>query len=120
MTKIVITALAMAALAAPAAEAAKRKVPSSFSGVMYDGGAESDPPQVQDAQMALMARSGVESLRTVFSWRDIQPAKDGPLDFTQTDAVVGMAARHGIGVLPVMLYAPMWARAIPATSDRRR
>lgn len=113
MKKILIAALTALALTAPAAEAAKRTVPVSFSGVMLDGGAESDPAAVVDAQMALMARSGVESTRTVFSWRDIQPATNGPLNFSATDALVGAAARHGIVVLPVMLYAPRWGRAFP-------
>ncbi len=113
MTKILIATVAALAVAAPAADAAKRKVPASFSGVNYDGGIESDPAAVQDAQMALMARSGVESLRIVFSWRDIQPAANGPFDFSVTDAQVAAAARHGIGVLPVMQYAPTWGRAFP-------
>jgi hypothetical protein len=88
-------------------------VPAAFSGVQLDGGAETDPAAVVDAQMALMARSGVESTRLVFSWRDIQPSENGPYDFAVTDALVGTAARHGIVVLPVMLYAPTWARAFP-------
>lgn len=113
MRKILIaTALALA-VAAPAADAAKRKVPAAFSGVNYDGGVENDPAAVQDAQTALMARSGVETLRTVFSWRDIQPAENGAFDFSVPDALVGTAARRGITVLPVMLYAPTWARAYP-------
>ena len=111
-TILIATVLALL-VAAPAADAAKRKVPATFSGVNYDGGIEGDPAAVQDAQMALMARSGVESLRTVFSWRDIQPAKDGPFDFRAPDAIVATAARHGLSVLPVMLYAPTWARAFP-------
>ncbi len=114
MKRILITTLLAGALVAvPAADAAKRKVPSAFSGVNFDGGVESDPAGVQDAQMALMARSGVETTRTVFSWRDIQPQANGPFDFSQTDALVGTAARHRIEVLPVMQYAPTWARAFP-------
>ena len=113
MKTIALAALAALLLTAPAADAAARKVPSAFSGVMLDGGAENDPAEVQDAQMALMARSGVESVRTVFSWRDIQPLENGPFDFARTDALVGTAARHGLVVLPVMLYAPTWARAFP-------
>ncbi|HEX5909058.1 MAG TPA: hypothetical protein VFY44_01110 [Thermoleophilaceae bacterium] len=113
MKKTLIAALAASLLAVPSADAAKRKVPATFSGVQLDGGAETDPPAVQEAQFALMARSGVESARIVFSWRDMQPQKNGAFDFTRTDAQVGAAARHGIVVLPVMLYAPDWARAFP-------
>ena len=113
MKKTLIAALAAILLAVPSADAAKRKVPATFSGVQLDGGIESDPPAVQEAQFALMARSGVESARLVFSWRDIQPQENGPFDFATTDAQVGAAARHGIVVLPVMLYAPTWGRAFP-------
>ena len=113
MKKILIAACLALLASAPVAGAAERKVPSSFSGVNLDGGAETDPAPVLDAQMALMASSGVESTRTVFGWRDIQPRKNGAFDFTRTDALVGAAARHGIGVLPVMQYAPAWARAFP-------
>ena len=63
-----------------------------------DGGAETDPAPVQEAQFALMARSGVESARIVFSWRDMQPQKGGAFDFARTDAQVGAAARHGIAL----------------------
>ena len=120
MKKTLIAALAASLLAVPSADAAKRKVPATFTGVQLDGGAETDPAPVQEAQFALMARSGVESARTVFSWRDMQPQKGGPFDFTRTDAQVGAAARHGIVILPVMLYAPAWARAFPGTAARRR
>ena len=98
----------------PGAEAAKRSVPGQFAGVMLDGGAENDPPEVMDRQMALMARSGVETVRLVLSWAAIQPVKGGPLDFSLPDRQVATAARHGLGVMPVVLYAPAWARALPS------
>ena len=115
MRRLAITAaVACLAVLAPGAAAAKRSVPAQFAGVMLDKGGESDPPGAMDQQMALMARSGAESLRVVFSWEKIQPKEDGPFDFGLTDLQVGTAARHGLGVLPVMLYAPPWAQAFPA------
>ncbi len=81
----------------PGAAAAKRSVPGQFAGVMLDKGAEGDPPAAMDEQMALMARSGVESVRTVFSWERIQPRKNGPFDFSLTDQQVGTAASARAG-----------------------
>ena len=56
--------------------------------------------------MALMARSGVESVRTVFSWERSSPRRTARSTSRSPDQQVGTAARHGLGVLPVMIYAP--------------
>jgi hypothetical protein len=92
----------------PAAGAATRRVPVGFYGVMYDGAISNAPRAVQDAQFAWMARSGVESVRVVFPWAGAQPVP-GPINFTQTDQLVGLAAAHRLRVLPVVIYAPRWA-----------
>ena len=55
-----------------------------------------------------MARSGVESVGAVFPWAAAQPTP-GPIDFTGTDQLVGLAAAHRLRVLPVVIYAPRWA-----------
>jgi hypothetical protein len=99
----------MLVLVVPAAVAA-RSVPQGFYGMVYDGAATSAPASVQDAQFARMASAGVESVRTVFSWADAQPVQGGPIDFSHTDQVVGEAVAHGIDLLPVVIYAPGWAR----------
>ena len=77
-------------------------------------------------QLDKMVASGVESLRAVFSWNDAQPYASWsdvpssligkfvstpgglPTDFSQTDQIVGLAARRGLSVLPVPMYAPVW------------
>ena len=100
---------AILALLLPSAAAA-RSVPHGFYGMVYDGSVTSAPADVQSAQFSRMARSGVETLRTVFSWSDAQPVQGGPIDFTHTDLLVGEAAAHRIDLLPVVLYAPPWAR----------
>ena len=99
----------------PTAHAAKRQVPFGFYGVMWDGDIATAPAKQQDRQWALMARSGVESVRTVFSWALAQPTADGPLDFTDTDRKVAMASRRGVALLPVVLYTPHWAARSPDT-----
>jgi hypothetical protein len=78
-----------------------------------------------------MARSGVESLRVAFYWRQAQPYPNAaqvppglagrfatgpggvPTDFHQTDHFVRMAAERRLRLLPTVLYAPQWASARP-------
>jgi polysaccharide biosynthesis protein PslG len=105
-----VAVLAGAATAASTANAAGRTAPFGFAGVMWDGDVIYAPPEVQDGQWALMARAGVESVRTLFNWSAAQPTKDGPIDFSTTDSLVRRAAERRIALLPVVLYAPHWAR----------
>ena len=95
--------------AAPVAEAA-RQVPRGFHGVMFDGVAGDFEGQAQADQFALMARTGVESARTVFSWNQAQPSADAPPSFGRTDELVANAAAHRVDLLPIVMYAPPWAR----------
>jgi hypothetical protein len=110
----IVALLAAALAAAPAAEAAKRRVPHGFYGVMWDGEVQRAPAEQRDAQWALMARSGVESVRTVFSWAAAQPTSDGPRNFSDMDDKVELASRHGVALLPVVLYTPPWAARDPS------
>jgi hypothetical protein len=106
----VVATLAALLVAAPGAWA--RTAPQGFFGVMYDHGIEKASDQTQDAQWDLMASSGVESVRTVFDWGEAQPGGRGSaFDFKRTDGVVRRAALRNIEVLPVVFYAPKWARA---------
>jgi hypothetical protein len=104
-----LAALAAVMVVVPAASA---RVPKGFFGVMYDHGIERAPDNAQDGQWDLMASSGVETVRTVFDWSDAQPGGRGTaFDFTRTDGVVRRAALRNIDLLPVVIYAPRWARA---------
>lgn len=121
---------------APGAEAARgaaRIVPPGFVGA--NGGALLGRADVDlDAEFAVMAASGVESVRTGFFWSDLQPYRTAsdvpaparqrfvpaggvPTDFTFTDRVVAAAAAHGLKVLPVVVTAPAWARRDRSRSD---
>lgn len=103
---------ALAALLVAAPLAAARSVPQGFFGVMYDHGVAVAPSEVQDAQWDLMASSGVESVRTVFSWAVAQPGGRGtPIGFEVTDPVVRRAALRNVSLVPVVIYSPVWARA---------
>ena len=56
-----------------AARALRFEANIGFYAVMWDRDATKAPLAEQEAQWALMARSGVESVRTVFSWALAQP-----------------------------------------------
>jgi hypothetical protein len=108
---LVLAALVVLLVAAPAAPAA-RTVPQGFFGVMYDHGIEKAPDDAQDSQWDQMAASGVETVRTVFDWGEAQPSGRGSdFDFERTDGVVRRAALRNMDVLPVVFYTPRWARA---------
>ena len=110
-TLLMLSALAVLLVAAPLAHAA-RSVPQGFFGVMWDHGVTHAPEDVQDAQWDLMAQSGVESVRTVFNWAAAQPnGRGSAISFEQTDPIVRRAALRNIDVLPIVFYAPAWARA---------
>jgi hypothetical protein len=107
----VAAALAALLVAVPGA-AAQRSVPQGFFGVMYDHGIEKARDEVQDSQFDLMAASGVETVRTVFDWGEAQPQGRGSeFRFERTDGIVRRAALRNIDLLPVVFYAPKWARA---------
>jgi hypothetical protein len=78
-----------------------------------------------DAQLAhefaLMRADGVEKVRPVVYWADLQPARGGPVLFASLDRIMGEAARNGMSVLPVVLRAPAWARehaSVPGSHPR--
>jgi hypothetical protein len=106
-----VAGLALLLLAAPLASA-QRSVPQGFFGVMYDHGVEKAPGDVQDAQWDLMASSGVETVRVVFDWGEAQPQGRGSaFRFDRSDGMVRRAALRNLEVLPIVFYAPRWARA---------
>jgi hypothetical protein len=113
--------MAVVAAAAPA-RAARRQVPFGFFGTVLDP-AMIDPASVSDQaldnQLALMARSGVESLRVTFVWGALEPAP-GVFNFAETDRIVGDAARHGIPLLANLIYTPGWASSLPTSQYPER
>jgi polysaccharide biosynthesis protein PslG len=115
---LTMAALIVAATAAVPAEAAKRKVPFGFFGVVippevsYPGAV---PESTLDAQMGLMARSGVESVRITLAWEDLEPAT-GSYDLTHTDRLVRAASAHGLQVLLNITGTPRWA-SLRSNSD---
>lgn len=110
-------ALVLAALAAgtapAAAHAGDRKVPPRFIGVMWDKGIQDADAGLQADQWRTMALSGVESTRVIFGWHLAQLERSHKPNFVRADQMVANAARHGIDLLPVVMYAPRWARVEP-------
>ncbi len=117
---LLVIALLLASLAtASSAEAAKRKAPFGFFAsvlppVMNSSGTVSD--LVLERQMALMARSGVESVRVSRAWADLEPAPGG-YDLRELDRVVAAAARHRLEVIVNVTRTPRWAAANPSDPD---
>ena len=118
-------ALALAVIAAPA-QAAERRVPQGWLGVVADGPLTAAHTGEWDA----MVGAGVESVRTAVRWYELQPygsaaevpAADAarfrdaggvPTDFTALDAVIAGAAARGLAVLPVVQSTPAWAARTP-------
>jgi hypothetical protein len=108
---VVIATVFLALLAAAPSADAKRRVPHGFFGAMWDGSVVNADDGVQDEQWGLMSRTGVESVRAVFSWSDAQPSADSPPSFERTDELVTLAVEHGMRLLPVVIETPPWARA---------
>src|SRR3954452_13557854 len=110
---VLVAAVAVAVAAAPAENAATR-APARFYGVVYDRGIADASPAIQDKQFRKMDATGVRTVRRVFSWAQAQPDQAQPPSFTDTDAFVARAARNDIEILPVVMYAPPWARVDPS------
>ncbi len=106
--------VAVAMLLVPVAAEAKRSVPERFYGVMWDRATVGAPDAAQEGQWALMARSGVETARTVFPWWRMQPHAGQAPDFSGTDRMVAFATAHNVRLLPVVQYTPAWAAIDPS------
>ena len=110
---VAIVVAALQLVGAADADAAERRVPRGWLGVMVDG-----PVEARDAEeWDRMARAGVETVRTAFFWSLVQPRPPddpgGSFDFRSTDLLAIAAARHGIGLLPVVQAPPFWAAVQP-------
>jgi len=108
-----LAALLAVLAVAPVAHAA-RSVPPGFFGVMTDGVLMTRDDASFAREFALMRSSGVETVRPVVYWADMQPAKDGPIQFGSTDRLFAEAAKNDLTVMPVILRAPEWAREQPS------
>jgi Beta-galactosidase/Glycosyl hydrolase catalytic core len=65
-----------------------------------------EPPA---ADFKTMGQGGVQVVRTVLSWADVQPTKTSDFKWHAFDRVVANAARAGVQVLPILYGVPSWA-----------
>jgi arabinogalactan endo-1,4-beta-galactosidase len=113
---VALLTLCLGVSAAPA-DAAKRKVPFGFFGtVLNNSQIDRMSDATLDAQMATMARNGVESVRFSLSWEKAEPAQ-GRYDFSTSDRMARAAARHGLDLLPIVLHTPRWATSQPMRAN---
>lgn len=107
MRRAAVAAAVVALLAAPAAAQA---VPHDFYGVVLDGKLrDAATPSRRAEEWQRMKSSGVESVRTGFDWSAAQPTRASDVSFARSDALVALAARRGIDLLPVVFSPPGWA-----------
>ena len=115
---IAVTALAALLLILPTLGAARSSrhtrgpavTPFGFVGMNVDGPLL-DPGVNLTPVFSTMESSGVQAVRTTFSWAAAQPVQGGTIDFSQTDGLVAAAAARGMTVLPVIIYTPSWDAA---------
>lgn len=98
--------LALGSVLSPAS-ASSAQWPQRFFGVV---------PQtpLEAADLDRIGRFGL-GLRVVVSWSQVEP-EEGVYDFSETDRVIGGAARRGIAVLPQVGGIPPWLSADPAAA----
>lgn len=112
MRALVLLALSALLTAAAPASAAPPKVPRDWLGVVGDGPL-TDASIAGESEWQLLAGSGATTVRTPFYWSQGQRDGPGAVDYAAYDAIVLAAARHGVGVLPVVQGTPQWAATRP-------
>lgn len=100
--KAAALALVLALLATLAFAAKAEALPANFWGVV---------PQTSLAEehFERLDKGGVESVRVSLGWADLQPQKNGPVNWGGVDYLVEQAALSGLDVLPTISGAPTWA-----------
>jgi hypothetical protein len=111
--RVALAALTALGVLASAAPAAGRTVPRGFFGVNTSGNIELAPAGVQRAQWDRLAMAGAESVRVLFNWDIAQKNAGAQIDWSRNDSIVTYAVQHGMTVLPVVEYAPPWAKQYP-------
>ena len=117
---LLILALLVAALFAGAQAGSAKPPPRAPKGFFGIG------PQTSltDRDVEYMKAGGIESIRWPLPWSGIQPTGTGGYQWGGFDEVVGLAARHGLQVLPFLYSTPSWiARkytTLPVSNARAR
>jgi hypothetical protein len=65
-------------------------------------------PVYREPEMTLAAASGARYIGLDFDWQRIEP-KPGRHNWEDTDEAVALAKRHGLRLVPMLLFTPRWA-----------
>jgi polysaccharide biosynthesis protein PslG len=105
---LLLACLALATASAPSATTASAGRPAGFFGI--------DPQTaLTDQDIRYMRAGGIEAIRVPFPWGLIQPTAKGHYDWTGTDAIVEMATKRGLRVMPFLYGTPHWLAAKPTS-----
>jgi hypothetical protein len=109
-----LAALAVLALLLPATPQA---LPRGFFGIVPQTGLTRE-------DTSRMRRGGVDTVRVAVAWSAVQASRWGGYDWGGLDALVALAARDRLEVLPFLYSTPRWVagdwRRLPVDSARRR
>ena len=100
------------ALATPTAAPA---APAGFHGVNFDREVTRGATWTSRIapQFDAMRGVGVDTVRTVFRWSEIQHAEEAAPYFGETDVLVTEAVKNRMSLLPIVLGVPGWAAKYP-------
>ena len=79
-------------------------------GFSVGGSLKSLSNQELDQELADISSLGIKWLRIDIGWDLVQPVDNGQYDWTSTDRIVLAARKYNLQLLPVLAYAPEWAR----------
>jgi hypothetical protein len=114
--RILLAAFFGALLLSEPAAAARPRVPASWMGMVAGNELVHHPARLP-AEFRVMRHVGVGSVKAEFAWARMEPSP-GAYDWTETDALVGAAARQRMSVLPTVLGAPSWAATSAVAGER--
>ena len=69
-------------------------------------------PEYRETEIALAAAAGARYIGLDFEWRKLEPAPD-QFVWTDLEEVMALAKRHGVQLVPMLLYTPRWASTAP-------
>jgi Beta-galactosidase len=110
---LLICALAVL-MAAPAVGHAK--APRGFFGAIDFLPPNNLSQPQRDDMYGLMQSSGVESVRSLFYWANVETVK-GTYNWTGLDRTVGLSASHRLSILATIQGTPRWASTRPDRGD---
>ena len=109
--KPILAIIGCAILAAASAAVAHTEVrPPILGATAHVGTADFEQ---RDIAFTRMREAGLKCARFDLGWRLCQPTPDAPLDFSRYDRVFESAGAEGVGLLPILNWAPRWA--VPVT-----